>query len=62
MIFNSFSFEAAYLSERIIMLKGEGAKTILDEAVPLPLPRTEELRTSEQLNSVVRKLSEGFKS
>ncbi|WP_415061183.1 ABC transporter ATP-binding protein [Bdellovibrio sp.] len=51
-------FESTYLSERILMLKGEGAKLVLDYKVELPSERTEDLRTSEVLNRIVRLLSE----
>lgn len=54
-------FEAVYLSERIIMLSGSGGKITLDEKVDLPPMRSEELRTSEKLNSMVRSLSERFR-
>ncbi len=51
-------FESTYLAQRILMLKGEGAKLALDHKVDLPFERTEELRTSESLNRIVRLLSE----
>lgn len=54
-------FEAAYISERIIMLKGPGAKIASDKKVDLPKERTEDLRTSEALNKIVRELSAGMK-
>lgn len=50
-------FEAVFLSQRIIMLKDEGAKIVLDQDIPLPTDRTEDLRTSESLNSIVRDIS-----
>ncbi|WP_373997492.1 ABC transporter ATP-binding protein [Bdellovibrio bacteriovorus] len=54
-------FESTYLSERIIMLKGPGAKKVVDQKVELPAHRTEELRTSEDLNHIVRSISARFK-
>lgn len=54
-------FEAAFLSERVIMLKGVGAKKVLDEKLHLPNLRDETLRTSETFNLVVRDLSRKFK-
>ncbi|WP_291515723.1 ABC transporter ATP-binding protein [Bdellovibrio sp. ArHS] len=50
-------FEAVYLSERIIMLKGPDARIVIDEKVDLPFERTEDLRTSEKLNQLVRGVS-----
>ncbi|WP_295902811.1 ABC transporter ATP-binding protein [uncultured Bdellovibrio sp.] len=55
-------FESTYLSERIIMLKGAGAKITLDQTLDLPKNRTEALRTSEDLNRIVRHLSERLKA
>lgn len=50
--------EALYLSERVIMLKGPGAKIVLDQKLSLPVTRTEDLKTSEEFNSLIRLLSE----
>lgn len=55
-------FEAVFLSQRIIMLKGEGAKIALDRDLQLPMDRTDELRTSESLNSIVRDISARLKN
>ncbi|NUN06271.1 MAG: ABC transporter ATP-binding protein [Bdellovibrio sp.] len=55
-------FEAVYLSERIIMLKGAGAKIVFDGNLDLPSERTESLRTSEKLNTIIRDLSQRLKS
>lgn len=49
-------FEATFLAERVIMLKSPGAVKFLDQKVELPTPRTENLRTSESLNKIVREL------
>lgn len=54
-------FESAYMSQKIIMLKGEGARKVLDETLNLPPERNEDLRTSEALNSIVRRLSARLK-
>lgn len=54
-------FESTYLSERIIMLKGAGAEKVLDQKLDLPKNRTEELRTSEDFNRIVRSISERLK-
>lgn len=54
-------FEATYLSERIIMLKGAGAKKVLDQNLNLPKERTEELRTSEDFNRIVKSISARLK-
>ena len=50
--------EALYLAERVIMLKGPGAKIVLDQKLSLPVIRTEVLKTSEEFNSLLRQLSE----
>lgn len=55
-------FEAAYLSERIIILKGAGAQKVLDQKLNLPNRRNEDLRTSESFNSVVREISARLKA
>lgn len=54
-------FEAAFLSERIIMLKGVGAQKVLDQKLNLPMIRNEDLRTSESFNSIVREISARLK-
>lgn len=55
-------FEAAYLSERIVMLKGQGARIVLDEKTLLPAQRSEGLRTSVELNQLVERLSKRIRS
>lgn len=54
--------EASFLSERVIMLKGFGAKIFADKVLDLPSDRTDSLRTSEAFNKVVRELSEGLRA
>lgn len=55
-------FESAFLSERIIMLKGHGAQVALDQTLDLPPLRNEELRTSDMFNQIVRSISTRLKS
>lgn len=55
-------YEACYLSERVIMLKSVGAKIAFDQKLPLPSERNSSLRTSESFNTVLRVLSERFKT
>ncbi|MGZ3775057.1 MAG: ABC transporter ATP-binding protein [Pseudobdellovibrionaceae bacterium] len=50
-------YEAAFLSERIIMLKGFGAEKVLDQKLNLPSLRNEDLRTSESFNAIIKELS-----
>ncbi|WP_374030215.1 ABC transporter ATP-binding protein [Bdellovibrio bacteriovorus] len=50
-------FESTYLAERIIMLKAPGAQKTLDQKIELPSQRSEDLRTSEDLNKIVKELS-----
>lgn len=52
-------FEAAYLSQRVILMKK--SRAISDLTLNLPLQRTEELRTSEQMIRVVQDLSQRFR-
>lgn len=54
-------FEAAFLSERVIMLKGAGAQKVLDQKLNLPTIRNEDLRTSESFNTIVREISARLK-
>jgi NitT/TauT family transport system ATP-binding protein len=52
-------FEAVYLSERVLVLSKSGAQIIKDQIINLPPSREESLRTSEELNSIVRLLNTG---
>lgn len=54
-------YEAVFLSERVIMLKGAGAQKVLDQTLSLPTVRTEDLRTSESFNAIVREISARLK-
>ncbi|MDG0816589.1 ABC transporter ATP-binding protein [Bdellovibrio svalbardensis] len=54
--------EASFLAERVIMLKGTGAKISSDKVLDLPGDRTDSLRTSETFNKVVRELSERLRA
>ncbi len=54
--------EASFLAERVIMLKGAGAKISMDKTLDLPVERTNSLRTSEVFNKVVRDLSEELRA
>ncbi|MGZ3770541.1 MAG: ABC transporter ATP-binding protein [Bdellovibrio sp.] len=54
-------YEAAFLSEKIIMLKSPGAEKVLDQKLDLPFDRNDNLRTSESFNLTVRDLSRKFK-
>ncbi|UXR63522.1 ABC transporter ATP-binding protein [Bdellovibrio bacteriovorus] len=55
-------FESAFLSERIIMLKGAGAQIVLDQKLTLPQVREESLRTTEAFNKIVAGLSERLRA
>lgn len=55
-------FESAFLSERIIMLKGSGAQVVLDQKLALPAKREESLRTTEAFNKIVEGLSERLRA
>lgn len=54
-------FEAAYLSQRVILIKGTGAQIQMDldlqKEFSLPSRRTEDLRTSEVLNTIVKHIA-----
>jgi NitT/TauT family transport system ATP-binding protein len=54
-------FEAAFLSERVVLLKGPGAEIKMDESLAsLPTERPDSLRTSPQLNQIVEKIRQGL--
>jgi NitT/TauT family transport system ATP-binding protein len=53
-------FEAAYLSQRVILMKKSGITS--DLTLPLPAQRNEALRISEQMAHVVHDLSERFRA
>ncbi|WP_374001853.1 ABC transporter ATP-binding protein [Bdellovibrio bacteriovorus] len=55
-------FESTFLSERIIMLKGVGARVVLDQKLALPATREESLRTTEAFNKIVEGLSERLRA
>lgn len=55
-------FESAFLAERVVMLKGQGAQIALDQKLSLPTKRTEALRTSEAFNKIVEGLSERLRA
>ncbi|XGC79353.1 ABC transporter ATP-binding protein [Bdellovibrio bacteriovorus] len=55
-------YEASYLSQRVIMLKAPGAIISSDMNLALPTKRNLELRTSEAFNSVLKELTERFRS
>lgn len=55
-------FESAFLSERVVMLKGAGAQIAYDQILPLPKQRQETLRTSESFNKIVEGLSERLRA
>ncbi|UOF01993.1 ABC transporter ATP-binding protein [Bdellovibrio reynosensis] len=55
-------YEASYLSQRVIMLKAPGAIISSDMNLALPPKRNLELRTSEAFNSVLKELTERFRS
>lgn len=52
-------FEAVYLSERILLLKG--GNTVFDETLQLPQTRQEELRSSVEYNQIARRISQGLR-
>lgn len=55
-------FESAFLSERVVMLKGQGAPIVFDQKLALPERRQEHLRTSEGFNKIVEGLSERLRA
>lgn len=55
-------FEATFLAERVIMLKGPGGHIALDQSIELPRERSESLRTSESFNRIVAKISERLRA
>ena len=50
-------FEAVYLSQRLLMLGPSLGTIIMDETLQLPTQRSTELRTSEALNQIARRVS-----
>lgn len=55
MVTHSIS-EALFLSDRVLVLSARPGKIILDQAVPLPRPRREEMRYSSQFGDMARHL------
>ncbi|WP_413587611.1 ABC transporter ATP-binding protein [Bdellovibrio sp. HCB274] len=53
--------EAVFMSQRVILMSKSGGEIVLDQKLDLPENRTEELRTSQEFNSIIRKLSEGLR-
>lgn len=51
-------FEASFLAERVIMLKGPGGHVVLDQNLELPRERSEALRTTEGFNRIVAGIAE----
>lgn len=54
--------EAAFLSERVVLLKGPNGQIAMDKRINLPEKRDDNLRTSEEFNKIVKEISEGFKA
>ena len=54
--------EAAYLSQRIIMFEAVGGKIRKDETLSLPSSKNEDLRTSQELNALVKDLSQRMRA
>ncbi|WP_413556988.1 ABC transporter ATP-binding protein [Bdellovibrio sp. HCB209] len=53
--------EAVFMSERVVLLGKSGGNIVLDQKLDLPKQRNDELRTSKELNDVIKVLSEGLK-
>lgn len=56
-------FEASFISERIVLLKGPGAEIKMDESLAsLPQDRPDSLRTSPELNKIAEKIRQGLQA
>jgi NitT/TauT family transport system ATP-binding protein len=55
-------FEAAYLSERIIMFGPKLGKITADQTLKITSTSGEDLRTSQELNTLVKDLSQRIRA
>lgn len=53
--------EAAFLSERVVLMGKFGGEIVLDQRLDLPKDRDDNLRTSRELNDTIKTISKGFR-